>query len=73
MQLLSSEDAMRDDPRSTATTGVAPEISAEDLHPETSEAFSATQSEVESMVKHHHRKASLQHSAFFDQEFNALS
>ena len=60
-------------PRSPAVAGVTPGVPAEDQHPEDSGGVSVTNSEVETVMNHRRRKASLRHSAFSDQEFNALS
>ena len=51
----------------------SPEVPPENPQPETSGAFSATNSEVESIMHHRRRKTSLRHPVFSDQEFNALN
>jgi hypothetical protein len=53
--------------------GVTPETPAEDKQPEDSGDVSVTNSEVESAMSHRRRKAALRHSAFSEQEFNALN
>lgn len=53
--------------------GAAPEVPGKNPQPETSEAKSATHSEVESAVNHHRRKITLCNSVFTDEEFKAFS
>ena len=60
-------------PRSPAVTGVTPGAPAEDQNPEDSGGVSVTNSEVESVMNHQRRKASLRHPALSNLEFNALS
>jgi hypothetical protein len=70
-----TDEAPRGDPKpkSPVVTVVTPEAPAEDQHPEDSGGVSVTNSEVESVMSHRRRKAALRHSAFSEQEFNALS
>lgn len=60
-------------PRSPVVAGFTPEVPAEDQHPEDLGGVSVTNSEVKSMMNHRRHKASLWHSVFSNQEFNALS
>jgi hypothetical protein len=50
-----------------------PKVTPKDPQPETSGAYSATNSEVESAMNHRWRKTSLRHPVFSSQEFSALN
>ena len=60
-------------PKSSAQARASSEHAAAGIPPADSDDVSVTNSEVESVMNHHHRRGTLCHTAFAEQEFNEFS